>query len=83
VEISASGSSTPLENAPVIQLRNPADTFIHHCCAVSGTVVFLRVAGDQTRNLILNGNVLAPRMVQLEGDVPADVVHSDLSRSSS
>jgi hypothetical protein len=58
VEISASGTRTPAANAPIIELANAWEAFVHGCYAHPGTDVFLSLKGENTHAIVLLGNSL-------------------------
>lgn len=46
----------PLPGVPVVNLNNTEDVFVCHSFPVYGTDLFLKLSGDQTRNVTLKGN---------------------------
>jgi hypothetical protein len=58
VDINGFTTPTPSADAPVIQMHNVDGAFIHGCQAATGTDIFLRVEGAQTRDIVLSGNHL-------------------------
>ncbi|HQE92073.1 MAG TPA: glycoside hydrolase family 28 protein [Anaerolineae bacterium] len=72
VEINGFTTPTPSAGTPVIHMRNVAGAFVHGCQAAAGTDAFLRVEGEQTRDIVLSDNSLprAARAVDRTADVP-------------
>jgi polygalacturonase len=76
VDISASGTRTPVVDAPVILMQNVDGAFVHGCRASLGTGIFLQVEGKNTKEIALRSNHLvhAKRSVALAENVLADQV---------
>jgi hypothetical protein len=76
VEISASGTRTPATNAPIIELANASEAYVHGCYAYPGTDVFVSLKGENTHAVVLVGNNLAQarQSIALGRDVPSDAL---------
>jgi hypothetical protein len=79
LEIEGFGTLAPHEDAAVMDLKNVSEAFIHGCRAVPGTGTFLRVQGDMSRDILLQGNSLgkAASPFKLDESVPASAVVQD------
>jgi hypothetical protein len=78
IGLSASATHTPDAGAPVIRIKNVQGAFVHNCQASAGTDVFLHVEGENTREIVLDGNHLARarRALFIAPDVPPDALVS-------
>ncbi len=76
VSLSASATPTPDAGASVICIQNVQGAFVHNCQASAGTDVFLRVEGENTRDIVLNGNHLtrARQPIHIAEEVRAGAV---------
>ncbi len=79
VEISATKTSTPSPEAPVIQFNNVEEAFVHGCQATAETGVFLEVAGANTKGIVLRGNNLARarQPLSVADEAPAEAIWAD------
>jgi hypothetical protein len=80
VEIDSFTTSTPVPDAPVLQLANVDGAFVHGCQAGASTQVFLSVNGKRSRGIALRANHLdrARQPLHLGADVGRDAVTTDL-----
>ena len=76
VDLSASTTDTPCADAPVVHMVNGQGVFVHGCRANAGTDVFMRVEGEHSQDIVLDGNHLARarQAVCLADDVRPDAV---------
>lgn len=56
VEVAGFKNRTPVRGAPVIEMRNVAQAFVHSCQANRQTDVFIRLSGATTSDVVLSGN---------------------------
>ena len=56
LEVAGFKNRTPPGNAPVIDLRNVGQAFVHGCQANRQTDVFIRLSGARTSDVVLSGN---------------------------
>jgi hypothetical protein len=75
-DFSACTTRTPPVDSPVIRMEDVDGAFVHGCRASAGTDVFLRLEGEKTAGVVLQGNDLARagQPVSLAEDVPAGAV---------
>ncbi len=73
VDIGACSMRTPPTDTAVICMTNVDGAFVHGCQASAGTGTFLRVSGENTQSIVLEGNHLsrAQRPIGLAEDVPS------------
>ncbi len=76
VDINASTAPIPPKEAPVICLNNVSGAFIHGCQAAQGTEIFLHLAGESTRGIVLGSNNLtqAQQPVVFNGDIQSQAL---------
>jgi polygalacturonase len=56
LELDGVNSLSPHKNTPVILLENIENAFIYNCFPRLGTDTFLEIKGDNTKNIVINGN---------------------------
>ena len=61
-------SFTPLTNTAIVDLTNVKDAFLYNSFPAAGTDIFLRVKGDKTSGIVLNGNNLKNVKMAIEKD---------------
>jgi polygalacturonase len=68
-------SYTPLANSPILDLRNVNDAFIYNSNPFSGTGIYLRLSGTETKNISLGNNNFrnAKIPIKKEEDVKEEV----------
>ncbi|MBN1887677.1 MAG: glycoside hydrolase family 28 protein [Thermoflexales bacterium] len=71
IDIAACTLQAPPAGAPTIRMSNVDGAFVHGCKAAPGTGVFLRVEGENARQIVLAGNDLAQARQPI--DVAEDV----------
>jgi hypothetical protein len=76
VELSRCGSLTPPAGVALIQMKNVAGAFVHGCQAQPGCETFLKLEGEQTRDIVLVGNSLsgAGKPFEISTEVPTGVL---------
>jgi hypothetical protein len=76
VDIGACSMRTASTDAAVICMTNVDGAFVHGCQASAGTGTFLRVSGENTQSIVLEGNHLsrAQRPIGLAEDVHSDAL---------
>lgn len=72
LEINGVRTATPHEDAPVIDLTDVQDVYVHGCRATPETGTFLALKGQASRKVILQGNYLEPAKLPflVDEDVP-------------
>jgi polygalacturonase len=67
---------TPVPSQSCIDLKNVEDVFIYNCQPVKGTDVFVHLAGDRSKNIVLKNNNLfyASKPFVKESDVKENIV---------
>lgn len=56
MEIDGVKSFTPHANTPIIDLTNVQDAFVYNSFSPAGTDIYLKLNGDKTKGITLNGN---------------------------
>jgi polygalacturonase len=73
LDIAGLTTGSPLENTPVIDLLNAKSVYVHDCWAWPNTGTFLRLRGDKSKGVTVQGNQLgqAKSAVVMEEGFPA------------
>ncbi len=84
IDISSTTTPTPDPIAPVMQLDNIANAFVHGCSAEIGTPVFVHITGDRSDAIQLSGNHLGhanqPALISAEAQLNSSIsIHEDSS----
>jgi polygalacturonase len=77
LELAGLATATPHEDAAVVDLLNTNGVYIHNCWAWPNSGTFLRLRGDKSQGIILQGNQLGQAksaVVMEEGFPTAEVV---------